>query len=124
MCTCGRGGGSSSHSRRKQQVPGFHSSTGSECVDASTVNATLQEVGSTPVGQPSKPIVLTGSDGSQKSYIILQRPWSEVSAQALPVVRRAIGPDFRDAIYTGADVRVDSRYGSWDPATESVVPVT
>ena len=97
--------------------------TGNECVDSGSINqAIAAAVATVPVGEPAAPIVLTGSDGSQASVILLQRPWSEVSDSALPLVRTAIGPDFHDAIYGDAKIDVDSRYGNWDSTTQAVVP--
>jgi hypothetical protein len=104
----------------------FHDqTTGSECSAADSLNQTVaQALVQTPIGKASEPITLTGSDGSAQTFIFLQRPWSEVAAAATPVVRPSLASSVRTTLLTAGKAHVDSRYGTWDPSTQAVVPTS
>jgi hypothetical protein len=96
--------------------------SGSECLSASGVTDTvLQVLSTTPIGQPTPPQTLSANDGSSQTYIFLQRPWSEVSGSAGPMLRDALIPGAEATLLSGGKVVVDSRYGMWDPSSQTVV---
>lgn len=100
-----------------------NSTTNSECSSTDTLNAQIaQNLSQTPIGQPSQPITLTASDGSAQYYIFLQRPWSEVTDAAAPLVRKALVPTTVRSLIAGGKVVVDSRYGMWNPGALEVTP--
>ena len=93
-------------------------SDGSECTGATQFTETISEaLSDLAIGQASPPVAFTGSDGSTGYVILMQRPWSEVATTAGP----AIQDGAKTAALTAATVHVDSRYGTWDPTTMSVV---
>jgi len=106
--------------------------TGAECVDSTTINPAISDaLAGVPAGGFSEPTALTGSDGSTATIIFLERPWDEVADTALPLVRTVLSAAytpqaqaFKQAALTDGSktVRVDSRYGTWDTTTLSVVP--
>jgi len=107
-------------------------STGAECVDSTTVNSAVSEaLAGVPAGGFSKPTAFTGSDGSNATLIVMERPWDEVADAALPLVQKVLSAPYAQQAQAfrqkalaagGKTVHVDSRYGTWDPATMSVVP--
>lgn len=57
-------------------------------------------------------------------HVILNRPWTEIGDD---VVEAYANPDgallYVDAVLNSADIRVDSRFGRWDPSSGRVVPL-
>jgi hypothetical protein len=99
-----------------------NSQTKSECSSASTLNNSVaQSLSLLALDTPSQPVTLSGSDGSSQYFIFLERPYSEVAAAAGPIVRQALAPVAEKNLIGTSSAAVDSRYGTWDPTTLTVV---
>ena len=99
-----------------------NSNTGSECSAANQLNDTIaQAVALLPLGQATEPIAFANTDGSSQYVIFLQRPWDEVAAAAAPIVRESLAPGTAKALIAAGSAHIDSRYGTWDSTTLSVV---
>jgi len=100
-----------------------NSNTGSECSAADQLNETVaQALVLLPLGKASEPLPFSNSDGSTQYVIFMQRPWEEVVAAANPIVREALAPTTAKALIAAGTAHIDSRYGTWDSTTLSVVP--
>lgn len=57
-------------------------------------------------------------------HVIMHRPWDEVGAEILAAhAADATGQHRLDARLAGDDIRIDPRYGRWNPATNRVEPI-
>jgi hypothetical protein len=57
-------------------------------------------------------------------HVIMHRPWDEVGAEILAAhAGDARGEHLLDARLAGDDIRIDPRYGRWNPATNRVEPI-
>lgn len=57
-------------------------------------------------------------------HVIMHRPWDEVGAEILTAhAGDASGQHLLDARLAGDDIRIDPRYGRWNPATNRVEPI-
>jgi len=57
-------------------------------------------------------------------HVIMHRPWDEVGAEILAAhAADTTGRHLLDARLAGDDIRVDPRYGRWNPATNRVDPI-
>jgi len=100
-----------------------NSTTGSECSAADQLNETIaQALALLPLGKASEPIPFANSDGTSQYVIFLQRPWNEVVDAAKPIVREFLAPGTAKALIAAGTAHIDSRYGTWDTTTLSVVP--
>jgi len=100
-----------------------NSNTGSVCSAADQLNDTIaQALALLPLGKASEPLPFSNTDGSTQYVIFMQRPWSEVADAAKPIVREAVAPVTAKALIAAGTAHIDSRYGTWDTTTLSVVP--
>lgn len=100
-----------------------NSNTGSECSASNQLNETIaQALVLLPLGKASEPLPFTNSDGSTQYVIFMQRPWDEVANAAAPVVRQSLAPATAKSLIAAGSAHIDSRYGTWDPTTLTVVP--
>ena len=99
------------------------STTGSECVSSSSLNAQVGQVlAQTKIGQPATPQAFSDSNGNKQYFIFMQRPWDEVADAATPIVRQSLGPAAERRLVKDGKASVDSRYGMWDATALTVQP--
>jgi hypothetical protein len=89
--------------------------TGAECLSGLNDQIT-GPLGGVAVGEVSEPITL-----DTNSFLVLQRPYDEVADSVRTTLGSSLAGTTANELTKEIEARVDTRYGTWDSESSSVV---
>ncbi len=96
---------------------------GAPCMTTPEASATLSADVLTALATAAPGEIIGPVEGTAGWHVLQPRPYEEVSDTVTSLVTQYTGQLLYVGFITGLDVRVDPRFGRWDPFTASVVPL-